>query len=267
MTPASRNSLPLMHPFSKLLLSLALCAATSALAVEDKPATLMTTRGKLLASENFDKPLAPYSGKPVGFASGFTGWRYYAGATPGKGGSWEQVDGVFKGSENPEARHPATASFGMEFKDAIIQCDFRLDDVPANGRQYRSIFVKATDAKDYVCALFATAGSFNALAYDDARIDPKTKQREKFPPVRAAVPVKLGEWHTAVLEIKGEELVASIDGKSVTVSSPLLGVDKHSVMLGVGTEASFRNFRVWEALPNPDWAKNKSALTAAGPAK
>jgi hypothetical protein len=253
-----------MNSFTKLSILFAFCAAT--LVAEDQPATLMTTRGKLLASENFDKPLAPFTGKPVGFASGFTGWRYYSGATPGKGGSWEQVDGVFKGVENPEAHHPATASFGIQFKDAIIQCDFRLEDAPANGRLYRSIFVKATDAKDYVCALFATAGSFNALAYDDSRSDPKSKQREKFPPVRAAVPVKLGEWHTAVLEIKGEELVATVDGKSVTVNSPLLAADKHSVMLGVATEASFRNFRVWEALPNPAWEKNKQAITAAVPA-
>ena len=79
--------------------------------------------------------------------------------------------------------------------------------------------------------------------------------------------MKLGEWHTAVLEIRGEELVASVDGRSVTLSSPLLGADKHSVMLGVATEASFRNFRVWEALPNPDWAKNKQAIIASTAAK
>lgn len=252
-----------MNSIAKLPFLFAFCTASL---FADEPATLMTTRGRLLASENFDQPLAPLVGAPVGFASGFTGWRYYSGVTPGKGGSWQQVDGVFKGSENPEAHHPATASFGIQFKDAVIQCDFRLDDVPANGRQYRSIFVKATDARDYVCALFASAGSFNALAYDDSHIDPKTKQRDKFPPVRAAVPVKLGEWHTAVLEIQGEELVATVDGKSVTINSPLLGVDKHSVMLGVATEASFRNFRMWEALPNPDWARNKQALTATAPA-
>ncbi|EDY21718.1 hypothetical protein CfE428DRAFT_0963 [Chthoniobacter flavus Ellin428] len=231
------------------------------------PKTLMTIRGKPLATEDFDKPLAPLTGKPIGFASGFGGWRYNPGPTTGKGGMWQVADGLFTGIESPDAHHPATASFGIQFKDAIIQCEFRLNDAPANGRLYRSIFVKATDAKDYVCALFVGPGGLNALAYDDTRIDPKTKQRDKFPAVHANAPVKLGEWHTAVLEIKGEELVATMDGKSLTLSSPLVGVDKHSVMLGVGTEASFRHFRMWEALPNPDWPKNKEALTSNPPPK
>jgi hypothetical protein len=33
-------------------------------------------------------------------------------------------------------------------------------------------------------------------------------------------------------------------------------------MLGAGTEASFRNLRVWEALPNAEWEKNKTRLNA-----
>ncbi|MEO6786787.1 MAG: hypothetical protein ABI318_11695 [Chthoniobacteraceae bacterium] len=240
---------------------------SAASADEHLPTTLMTTRGKLMVSEDFDKPLAPVTGKPVGFASGFTGWRYNDG-TPGAGksiksGMWKLADGTFKGIENPDAHHPATASFGIQYKDVIIQCDVRLDDVPANGRASRSLFVKATDEKDYVCALNVGTGGLNALVYDDARINPTTKQREKFPALRAPLPVKLNEWHTAVLEIKGDEIVASLDDKSVTLSNPLIAADKHSVMLGASTEASFRHFRIWEALPNPDWPKNKQALTSA----
>jgi hypothetical protein len=75
--------------------------------------------------------------------------------------------------------------------------------------------------------------------------------------------VKLGEWHTVVLEIKGDEVVGMIDDKSVTLSNPLIAADKHSIMLGAGTEASFRNLRVWEALPNPEWPKNKEALAVS----
>jgi hypothetical protein len=225
----------------------------------------MTTRGRLLASENFDHPPAPLEGKPVGFASGFTGWRYTSGAAAGRSGRWEVRDGVFRGIESPEAHHPATASFGIRFQNAIIQCEVRMEDVPDEGRKYRSFFVKATDAKDYVCALFGSTGGMNALAYDAGHIDPANKQRAKLPQVSASMPAKLGEWHMAVLEILGEELVATLDGRSVTLSSPLVGAEKHSVMLGVGTEASFRNFRMWEALPNPEWKMNKASLPAARP--
>ncbi len=62
--------------------------ATAALAADDLPKTLMTTRGKLLVSEDFAKPLAPFTGKPVGFASGFEGWKYNGGPGTGHGGRW-----------------------------------------------------------------------------------------------------------------------------------------------------------------------------------
>lgn len=240
---------------------LLLVFASATFADDVLPKTLMTTRGKLLVSEDFAKPLPPLTGKPVGFASGFEGWRFNTGT---KGGKWEQVDGTFKGMENPEAHHPATASFGFQFKDAVIQCDVRLNDVPAEGRQYRSLFVKATDAKDYVISLSIGPGGLFLTPYDADRINATTKQRDKGPTVRAARPVKLGEWHTVVLEIKGEEVVGTLDDKSATLSNPLIAADKHSIMLGASTEASFRNFRVWEALPNPEWPKSKETIPTAG---
>jgi hypothetical protein len=249
--------------FSVLLCLLAITVVRA----DDLPTTLLTTRGKLLLSENFAKPLAPFTGKPVGFASGFEGWRYNAGPATGKGGMWKLADGCFTGIESPEAHHPATASYGMKFQNAIIQVDVRLNDVPPEGRQYRSFFVKATDEKDYLCALFGSTSGINALAYDNEHADPKSKQRAKFPAVPVAFPSKLGEWHTVVLEILGDELVASIGGKSVTLKSPLVGKAKHSIMLGVGTEASFRNLRVWEALPNAEWAAAKAKLQSVSKPK
>jgi len=106
-------------------------------------------------------------------------------------------------------------------------------------------------------------GGFSMVPYDDARINPTTKQRDKNPAIAVKAPMKIGEWHTAVLEIMGNEVVGTMDGKSATFSNPLIGTNKHSIMLGVGTEASFRNLKVWEALPNPDWPKNKESMAAA----
>lgn len=244
----------------RIFTALATFLATAAFAGDDLPKTLMTERGKLLASEDFTKPLEPFTGKPVGFASGFSGWRY--GISP-KGGQWEVADGIFKGSENPEAHHPATASYGIEFQDAVIQCEVRLDDAPANGRPNRYLQIKATDTKDYVCLVSLSQGGLSGRPFDDARINPATKQRMEGPAAHIAAPIKLGEWHTVVLEIKGGEAVGSLDGKSITFSDPLIGAAKHSVMLVAGTEASFRHFRMWEALPNADWPKNKEAILPA----
>ena len=250
-----------MNPQIHILVAAIAAVTLTVSAADELPKTLLATRGKLLYSEDFSKSLPPVTGKPVGCASGFTGWRYNTGGI--KGGNWQQIDGTFKGVEHPDAHHPATASYGIQFKDAIIQCDVRLDDAPAKGRLYRSFFVKATDAKDYVCALMGSQGGFSLVPYDDARINPTTKQRDKNPAIAVKAPMKLGEWHTAVLEIKGDEVVGTMDGKSATFSNPLISTGKHSIMLGVGTEASFRNLKVWEALPNADWPKNKQSIANA----
>ncbi len=255
----------MIKPLALLSTVLAFVLAHPLHAETPPPITLMTTRGKLLLSEDFEKPLAPLTGKPVGFASGFEGWRYSAGPAAGKSGMWRLADGCFTGIESPEAHHPATASYGMKFQNAVIQCDVRLNDVPAEGRQYRSFFVKATDQKDYVCALFGSTSGINALAYDNDHADPKSGQRAKLPAVPLSSPGKLGGWRTVVLEISGDELVATTDGKSVTLKSPLIGAAKHSIMLGAGTEASFRRLRVWEALPNPAWEENRKALAQKAP--
>jgi hypothetical protein len=246
-----------------LLVAFTAFVTGSAVAADDLPKTLLTQRGKLLYSEDFAQPLPPLTGKPVGFASGFKGWRYNPGPAPSHGGVWALSDGCFVGTESLDAHHPATASYGIDFKDAVIQCDVRMDDVPDEGRKSRYVQIKATDVKDYVIAVSLGQGGLSAVSYDDSQINPTTHQRMTSPPVRLPAPVKLGEWHTIVLEIKGEDAVATLDGKSITFSAPIIGWDKHSTMFVAGTQGSFRHFRIWEALPNPDWAKNKEALAAA----
>ena len=252
MTPPSISLLALVATF-------ALCFVAKA----GDPATLLTTRGKLLASDDFAAAPAPFTGKPVGFASGFSGWRYNSSATGGKGGRWEIAHGEFRGIETPGANHPATASFGMMFQNVVIQCEVRLNDVPDEGRKYRSLFVKATDAKDYVISLSLGQGGLFLTPYDADKINPATKQREKGTTVKLLKPIKPNEWHTVVLEIQGDEVVGTLDGQSITLSNPLIGAAKHSIMLGAGTEASFRKLRVWEALPKADWKRIKATLNAA----
>ncbi len=242
---------------------LALAPLANLRADDALPKTLLATRGKLLVSEDFSPPLAPVVGKPVGFASGFTGWRYTSDPAGGHSGRWELANGEFKGIESLTAHHPATASLGLQFQDAIIQCEVRLNDVPDEGRKSRYLQIKATDTKDYICALSLGQGGMSGRSFDDTQINPATKQRMEGTAARLSKTVKLGEWHTLVMEIQGDEVVGTLDNQSFTFSYPLIGVAKHSLMLVAGTEASFRKLRVWEALPNPDWPKSKAALGSA----
>lgn len=237
-------------------LGLFLCLSVLSARSADELPTLMTTRGKLLVDQDFSQPLKPFDGVSKGFASGFSGWRW--NAVP-RGGKWAVENGVFTGRETTEVKHPATASYGVLFKNVVIQCEVRMNNVPLDGRKYRSLSVRTVDAKDYVCSIHMNEGGFRITKDDNDHGGPdKSVLLGEF-----KTPLKLDEWHTVVFEVLGEEMVGTVDGHSLTGTHPLIGTDKHSIMFVMGVEGSVRHFKVWEAQPNPEWAKNKAKLKGA----
>jgi hypothetical protein len=240
----------------KLLPSLILAVSALTAFADDPLPTAMATRGRLLVEEDFAKPLPPFDGKSNGFASGFTAWRYN---TAERGGTWTVENGTFKGVENPAVHHPATASRGFVFKNAIIQCQVRMHDVPMEGRASRYFMVRTTDTKDYVCSIILNEKGWRIQKDDNDHAGPDKPE----PLGQFTTPLKLGEWQTVIFEILGDEMVGAVNGRSLTGQHPLIASEKHSVMFVSGVEGSVRNFKVWEALPNPEWAKNKQAILAA----
>ena len=77
-----------------LVFALLTIAAASTLMAADplqsgadaRPATLMTTLGRLLQAEDFSAPLPPPEGSVARFASGFKGWRFNVEQ---RGGHWD----------------------------------------------------------------------------------------------------------------------------------------------------------------------------------
>ncbi len=245
-----------MNRFSPIaFVALVLCSTLPAVA-EDLSPTLMTLRGRALVQQDFAKPLPPFDGKSNGFASGFKAWRYNSAP---RGGHWEVVDGTFRGVENPAVKHPATASYGFDFTNVVIECEVQMYDVPLNGRPARHFQIRTTDTKDYVCSVILKEAGFRIQKDDNDHGGP-----DKVVPLgEVAMPLKLNAWHKVVFEIMGDEMVGTVDGKSLTGRHPLIASEKYSVMFVSGGEGSVRDFKVWEALPNPDWEKNRSAIQKA----
>ena len=245
---------------SLLLLALAL-TAVSAFA-EDVP-TKMTVRGKELYREDFAKPFAKYTGKPNGYASGFEGWLVHGTGPESRGGQWRLVDGRFHGSENPQVKHPATASYGIKFQNIILQCQVRLEDVeldkdPAHGRKFRYLQLRATNEKSYLCSLSLNQGGFQINKDDNDRDGPDKMQVL----VTHKKALAVGQWHTVLIEIMGDEYVATVDGHSVAAQHPSIAQLKHSFMIVTGPEGSVRDLRLWEAKPNADWPMTRAVLAA-----
>ncbi len=223
-----------------------------------KPATLMTLPGKLLVAEDFSAPLPPPEGSVARFASGFKGWRFNVEQ---RGGHWDLVDGTFRGTENPEHKHPATASIGFEFNDVVIACQVRLHDVPLDGRKSRGFSIRTTDTKDYVCSVMLSPSGMRIQKDDNDHAGPDAA----VPLGQLKTPLALGEWQTVVFEILGDEMVGTLNGKSLTGKHPLISSEKKSIMFVSSGEGSVRQFRVWQALPNPAWKKNKETIASSLP--
>jgi hypothetical protein len=239
-----------------LLLALSLAVAPLVSLAGDLPPTLLGVRGRLLVDESFAGPLPPFDGKSNGFASGFKAWRFNTAA---RGGTWTVEGGTFKGVENPAVHHPATASRGFEFKDVVIQCEVRMHDAPLDGRARRFFMVRTTDLKDYVCSVILDEAGWRIQKDDNDHAGPD----KAVPLGQIKVPIRPGEWQQVVFEIVGDEMVATVNGRSLTGQHPLIASEKHSVMFVAGVEGSVRNFKVWEATLNPEWAKLKPTIVAS----
>jgi hypothetical protein len=214
-----------------------------------EPETLMTVRGTLLMSEDFAKPTEVSN--TSAFASLKTGWRL----RPGK---WEFVDAALKGTQLAADNHSARASYRLRFQDAVIQFDVQL------GSCRRAVFMVINGKSEHVSRVNIDKDGFSAQKDDRDHEGPDMP--EPFGTVK--LPIQSKEWKTVLLEFRGDEMVATIDGQSIAGAHSCIGAEKAFIsyaVTGVDRSASFRNLRVWEALPNRDWPANKARLQA--PAK
>jgi hypothetical protein len=244
-----------------LLIALLLHLAAPTPAAEEP--TFMTVRGKLVHREDFSQPLPRHVGKPNGYASGFEGWLIHGTGPESRGGQWKQLEGRLHGSENPQVKHPATASYGIRFDALVLQCRLRMEDVPldkdpAHGRKNRYIQLRFTNEKSYLCTVSLHAGGFGISKDDNDRDGPD--QRVQLASHKASFEV--GKWHTVVVELMGDEVTATVDGHSATGRHPALGQGKHSFMVVTGPEGSISDLRLWEAKENPQWPMNRAVIAS-----
>ena len=218
---------------TKCMLTLVLATSGVVYAGEPLPKTLLTERGKLLLQDDFARPL----GKE---------WRQAKG-------KWEVSDGAIRGTELKAVMHGAVIRHDLKFDNAIIQVSFKLE-----GAKQFTISVNAE--KGHLCRALVNSSGFTVKkdSLDHNKTDkPAILQRVE-------TPISPGTWHTIVFEIRGKEILASLDGKHVGFGMhPGLDRKKGNIGLTVaGDSVSFKNLRVWEGLPNPAWEATRAKLQA-----
>jgi len=220
----------------------AILSASIAHADDALPPTLLTQRGKLLMSEDFQKPIPSLqAGKAY---KDKKGWRLLSG-------QWDFIPAGLKGTELKDGGRSAFIVYNVPFKSAVIQFDVRLDGC-------RQVIFRIQDAKpEHICSVRRSYDGFAAQKDDHDHAGPDTA----VPFGRAALPVKPGEWQTVVVEILGDEMVTTIGNKTVAGKHPLIAAEKATIEFVVtGESATFRNVRMWEAQANPAWAETRERL-------
>jgi hypothetical protein len=230
-----------MNRLARLLAAPCLFALSSVVVAADAkdPQPLMTVRGKQVLADDFSGP----SVDPK--------WK----AAKGK---WEVVDGALKGVELASDMHPAAIHTPVKLADGVFQFDFRLDGA-------KTTHLSLNAAKGHVCRVTITPAGFQVR-----KDGSKTDEADKGVLLDSCkMPFEKGKWYTMLVEVSGKEILARVDDRHFA-----FGADEKvataKAMLGfpvAGDAACFDNVKVWEATPNPDWAKTKERLAAEHPEK
>jgi hypothetical protein len=162
-------------------------------------------------------------------------------------GQWEITDGTLKGVELKADNHAAAVRHAMNFHDAIFQFSFKLD-----GARMTAFMLNTKGG--HVCRVIINLSGF--VLNKDGN---PAKQEKAVALATVKTPLNAGQWYTMLVETQGSQLLARIhDGHVGYGEHDGINVDKNDFGMPVaGDSASFRNIRVWEALPNPDFNKEQ----------
>lgn len=218
-------------PFTIALLPL--LAAAEPAAVPSPPKTLMNAPGKLLLADDLTGPLGP-------------AWK----AAKGR---WEAANGGVRGSELKADRHGAVARRAVAMTDVVVELTFRLD-----GAKQTSLSFNAE--KGHVCRVLVRPTGVTVQKDDqDGRAGPDRGA----PLATREVAVKPGVWHTLVVELRGPDILATLDGTHAAYGAHP-AIDKPKANLGLtvaGESVSFKGLRVWDAAgPASGWEAAKAKL-------
>ena len=211
-----------------LIRCLALAALATLLpAAAAELAPLLGQRGKVLLDEKFDGAALP------------KGWAKNTGELAVR-------DGVLHASEVPADKHVGAFRKSLPVQDCAVQLDFKLEGAttfhlgfdPAPGQLKK---------QGHLFSLIITDKAWTLTEHND-KADPKSKNVVH---ARGATTFPRGQWFTLLLEMKGNAVVAQLEGKEpLRATAKDFQVKKPGLVFRVGgktgDEVLVDNVKVWE---------------------
>jgi len=212
-----------MKPLASLII--AGCLATSIFAADLEPE--LGKVGKLLVDETFEKP------------ESLKTWTHTVGDA-------QLEKGALRVAERSQDKHAGAFRLAVPVSDCAVQVDFRFDGAnfvhlgfdPSPGELKK---------KGHLFSIVITPAKWLILEHGDKN-DAKPKNQLL---AESSTPFEQGKWYTLLLEVKGDDVVAQITGKSsLKGSSPDFHCKKPGLVLRVGGDddksASIDHVKVWE---------------------
>ena len=169
-------------------------------------------------------------------------------------GKWERTAEGIRVEELPADNHGAAGRVPTKLQDFVAAFEFRLDGA-------KSISLSINDAKEHVARVLITPTALRVQKDDHDHDGPDKSvlflhQAEKF---------EAGTWHRVVLEMVGDTLVATIDGKiSAFGRDDLFKAEKANPgFTCAGQSATFRHLVIWSAKAEPKASWKEASVKIA----
>ena len=155
-------------------------------------------------------------------------------------GDWQIKDGCIVGKEKAEDKHAAVLALGVPARNSIFKYSFKLNDA-------KSLSLSFNHAKGHLFRIVVTPELITVNKDKDKKDE--TSKGEVLG--KAATKFGAGEWHTVLVEIKGDKVTVQTDnGAKIEASNAALDVDKTGyrfVLKGEGVQVD--DVSAWELAP------------------
>ena len=155
-------------------------------------------------------------------------------------GDWQIKDGALTGKEKKEDEHAAVLTLAEPNRNSLIQFSFKLDG--ASGFN-----LSLNHAKGHLFRIPITSDGLSILRDKDKK-DPNSKGETLG---KAEGKFASGQWHTLLVEIKGDKVCVQADnGVKLEASHKELDVDKTGYRFVTrGQTLLLDDLKVWQAAP------------------
>ena len=228
------------------------------LAADSAMPTVLAERTRLILDDNGSKPRG--GALQAQFGNGVQ--------VRARAGTWARTNNnpnVWRATWNGKGHVPVAAYHGFRATNLVVEVTFRFGEntEPLHHQCFRIATDQRPAITGHIVSAWANADNDfieTGFLLQHIRKTPEKKILEDLLLDRQPLALKPHVWHTAILEIVGDEALFRLSGHVAYAQAEQIQLPKNLVSLTTGaTWHEIRRVRIWQATPNPNWPRVKTA--------